>query len=287
MNYILIIIATILLAFDFAFQKKYQQTEGANLTSGLKFNALNGLFIAVIFFIISGFKVEFSLFSAVLSFALAFLITAYTIIGFIVLKNGNMAIHSLFLMSGGMLLPYVFGVLFLNEHLSIFRIIGGIVILIAVIISNKSKYKFKTSLYLLCIAVFVLNGFVSIISKCHQINTTFSPVDTNSFVLYMGLSKFILGSLALIFCKRKDEKISFSSKNALLIIIASALVSGISSTLQFSSAKELPATVLYPLVTGGCIVFSALSGKVFYKEKISKIQWISIVLVCIGTLMFL
>lgn len=287
LNYILVIIATVLLALDFALQKKYQAGEGADISAGLKFNALNGLFTALIFFALSGFKAEFSLFSFVLAFLMALFGILYVILGFKILKVNGMAVYSLFLMSGGMLLPYLFGVLFLNEPLTALRIIGTLIILLAVILSNKTKFKLKVSFFLLCLSVFILNGFVSIISKCHQINTTFNPVSSTAFVMYSGIGKFIFGCVALPFCKEKTKFMPFCSKNTVFIVIGSALIGGISYMLQLIGAKELPATVLYPIVSGGSIIFSALSGKVFFKEKLSSYQLISIALCFAGTLLFL
>lgn len=286
LNYILIIIATVLLAFDFVLQKKYQAGEGADISAGLKFNALTGLFTALIFFALSGFKAEFSLFSIVLAFLMSLFGMLYVILGFKILKGNGMAVYSLFLMSGGMLLPYLFGVLFLNEPLTARRIIGVLIILLAVILSNKTKFKLKVSFFLLCLSVFILNGFVSIISKCHQINTTFNPVSSTALVMYSGIGKFIFSSVALLLYKSKG-KLSFSPKNTVFIVVGSALIGGVSYMLQLIGAKELPATVLYPIVTGGSIVFSALSGKVFFKEKLSSYQLTSIALCFVGTLLFL
>ena len=190
-------------------------------------------------------------------------------------------------MSGGMLLPYFYGVLFLGEKLSPIRVAGIVIILIAVIFSNKSKYSIKATVLPLCVAVFVLNGFVSIVSKAHQINETLAPVSSTAFVMYSGIAKFLLSSAALLFCKEKKRSVSFSSKGALLILSGSSLIGGVSYMLQLVGAKTLPATVLYPIVTGGSIVFSALSGKVFFKEKLTVYQRISIALCFIGTLLFL
>lgn len=287
MNYVFVVVATILLAFDFAIQKKYQSLEGADLVAGLKFNAFNGLFTALIFFALSGFEVEFSPFSVTLAFVMALFGAAYIMIGFRILKSAGMAIYSIFLMSGGMLLPYLYGVLLLNEPLTILRIGGVIIILIAIVFSNKAKYEVKASIYLLCVAVFILNGAVSIISKYHQINTVFTTVSSTEFVMYSGIGKFIFSSCALLSHKERKKAISFSAKSAVLIVMCSALIGGVSYMLQLIGAKELPATVLYPLVTGGSIIFSALSGKVFFGEKLSSYQIVSIILCFIGTLLFL
>ena len=286
-NYVLVVMATILLAVDFAISKKFQSMEGTDLAPGLKYNALNGLFTAIVFWALSGFQFEFSWFSVILAFSMALCCAAYSLIGFRVLRAGNMAIYSLFLMSGGMLLPYFFGILFLEEELTILRIVGVIVILLAVILSNKSKEKLPMAFLILRLAVFMLNGSVSVISKCHQINTTFAPVSSISFIMYSGIGRFLFSSAALLFLKKDGNAVKFSYKKTLLLIAASALIGGLSYMLQLIGAKELPATVLYPLVTGGSIIFSALAEKVFFKGKLTKYQIISIILCFIGTCFFL
>lgn len=287
MNYLLVMIATVLLTFDFALQKKYQTIEGTDLIAGLKFNAVNGLLTAVIFFALSDLKIEFSLFSVILAFGMALFGMTYSILSFQILKSSGMAIYSIFLMSGGMLLPYFYGVIFLGEMLNPIRIVGVVLILIAVVLSNKTKYNIKVTVLPLCIAVFLLNGFVSILSKAHQINDTFSPISSTAFVMYSGIAKFLFSTAALLFCRKQKQTAFFSSKGTFLILFGSALIGGVSYTLQLIGARELPATVLYPIVTGGSIAFSALSGKIFFKEKLSFYQIIGIALCLAGTLLFL
>jgi drug/metabolite transporter (DMT)-like permease len=287
MNYILVLIATILLAFEFAFSKKYQESEGTSLISGLRFNTLSGFFTAIIFFALSGFKLQFSLFSLIMAFLMSLLCMLYSIIGFKILRKGNMSLYSLFLMSGGMLLPYIFGILFLQEPLTLLRILGILFILAAVYLSNPAKCKLDKSQLILCVIIFIMNGFVSIISKCHQINITFAPVDNTSFVMYSGICKCIMSSFALLFCKSTETKYSFATRKSIYIILGAACISGISYTLQLMGAKALPASVLYPLITGGSIIFSTLCGKLLFKEKVSKFQVISVALCFIGTCLFL
>ena len=65
-SYILVLIATVLLAFEFAFSRKYQTVEGTAMSAGLRFNMLTGLFTAVIFFCLNGFRLEWSPFSILL-----------------------------------------------------------------------------------------------------------------------------------------------------------------------------------------------------------------------------
>lgn len=295
MDYILVGLATLLLAFEFACSKKYQMNEGTDISAGLKFNAVSGLLTVIVFFALAGFKLEFSFFSLIMAFAMATCAATYSIIGFRVLKTGNMSIYSMFLMSGGMLLPYLFGLAFLSETINPYRVVGIIVILAAVVLSNFGKMSFKSSLLVLCLAVFVLNGCVSIISKCHQDNVkleliqNFGAVSSAAFVMYAGLAKFILSSVALLFCKKNTtaKNTFFASKSSFLIILGAAVIGGVSYMFQLIGAKTLPATVLYPMVTGGSIIFSSLSGLIFFKEKLSVYQIVSVVLAFAGTLLFL
>lgn len=292
MYYLLIFIADILLALDFVLQKKYQAGAGADISAGLRFNMLNGLAAAVIFFAATGFTPMFSAFSLLCAAGMALCLIVYTLLGFQILREANTATYSVFLMSGGMLLPYIFGILVLNEELTLFRVIGITVILFVICFSTNGKLKFTPKLFWLCLAVFILNGFVSIISKVHQINATSSPVSSTAFTMYANALKSLFSALALAFWKSRQKrggprKPLLHGKGLLLTVCFSAVLSGSSYLLQLTGAKMLPASVLYPLVTGGSIVMTALAGKIFFKEKLGRAGWISIGLCLAGTLCFL
>lgn len=286
MNYIYVLIATILLAVEFAFSKKYQAAEGISLQAGLRFNALSGLVSAAIMFVLCGFKPQWSPLSAVLAVSMTLCGLYYSLLSFRVLKTGGMALYSTFLMSGGMLLPYIFGLLFLDEQPSILRIVGVLVVLAGVICSNVSKDKVSNTLLLLCVAVFVLNGGVSIISKCHQISTR-PTVSTSAFVMYSGIAKCLLSAIILLFVKNSPGSKRLQKSTSILIIAGGAVIGAASYFLQLIGAAKLPASVLYPMVTGGSIIFSALAGVILFKERLSRLQLVSIILCFMGTLLFL
>jgi multidrug transporter EmrE-like cation transporter len=73
----------------------------------------------------------------------------------------------------------------------------------------------------------------------------------------------------------------------ILIILLSTVISNASYFLQLEGAKGLPASVLYPMITGGSVVLSGIFALVFFGEKLSKREWISIALCLAGTCMFL
>ncbi len=295
-DYILLILAAFLLAMNFALNKIYQNKAGTGLRAGFLFNALSGIFTAVIFWPVTGFSMEFPPFSLIMATALSALIIVYTLLGFRIMKSGSMALYTLFLMVGGMSVPYVYGLLFLNEEFSLLRLIGLFVLVLAVVFSSITTKAGKTSaaMLALCIAVFVLNGFVSVISKVHQVETVYRTVDTIQFVVISGITKFILAGAVYIIILIKDKKQAPSVPSEkpkpsvlLTLIIISSAVCGISTVLQLFGAKNLPATVLYPFITGGSMIFSAALGMIAFREKPSKAVIASVALSFVGTLMFL
>lgn len=155
------------------------------------------------------------------------------------------------------------------------------------ILSNSGQYTFGKVQLCYCMLVFFLNGCVSILSKCHQISDTQPTVDSISFIVFTGIAKFVFCSFLLLFHKGAWQKPCFSASKSLYLIIGAALVGGISYLLQLTGVKDLPASVLYPIVTGGSIVFSAVFGRIFFKEKPTVYQLCGILLCFLGTCLFL
>ena len=310
--YLMLLGAAALLAVCFVINKIYQKYAGTTLKAGLTFNTLIGFFAAIIFFVIGGFKFEITAFSAILATVMTVTVVAYTLLGFRILKDGSVAVYSIFLMSGGMTVPYIYGLLFLDEEFSWLRTFGLLVLISAVAISNLGKKGEKTDVKRLamCICVFFLNGCVSVISKVHQVELSYAKVGTEQFVMLGGIAKLLICGMVLLGliiaekkrmdvnaplcetnCDGSETRGAIISKNVLKIviplIILAAAVDGISYFLQLKGAENLPATVLYPMVTGASMIFSAIADFTVFKQKPSKFVLISVALCFGGTLMFL
>lgn len=286
--YFYLLIADLLLAGVFAINKVYQSRAGVSPKAGFKFNALMGLFAAVVFWAVNGFRLHFSLFSLLLATCFSLMLILYTLCGFRIMKQGNMAIYTLFLMSGGMLLPYLCGLVFWGEPFSVWRTVGLVIILASVVLSNGSGSKVDKKILLLCMAVFLLNGFGSVCSKIHQIEAILPTVDATEFVIYTGLTKFVMAGVGYLCCKKDEQLVACAQKGPVWpLILLAAATDGVLYFLQLMSATHLPATVVFPVISGGTMVFSALAGIVFFKEKPSKQVLLSVGLSVIGTLFFL
>ena len=115
-------------------QKTFQRRADDPTESGINFSILSGVFSVVILALTNGRVVSFTWFSVIHAILKSACCLAYTIIGFKIMKDANVALYMLFLMSGGMLVPAVWGWLFLGEEPKGMHILGLIVILVSIII---------------------------------------------------------------------------------------------------------------------------------------------------------
>lgn len=297
MYYLMILVAVVLLALQFSTNKFYQLRFGNAVTTSLLFTALSGLVTALLFFCLNGFSVQITAFSLGMAAIVAVLCCSYTLIGFRMFALGSLSVYSMFLMLGGMLLPYLYGVLWLDESLTIGRILGVVLLALSMIFpvlgEKGGSAQTRKLFFILCFVVFTLNGFVSITSKIHQVSAM-PTVGAMDFVILSNGINGLLSTLALlILCQTKhtaplSEPLTNRSMGLIAgIVVVNAACNGTSYMLQLVGAAHVPASVLYPLVTGGMVVLSAIAGMVFFREFPAKKTAIGLLLSFAATFLFL
>ena len=95
-EYLFVLLSTLFLAVDFCFDKIYQKTQGSSARSGFRYTAAVGFFGAIVFFSMNGFKVNITWFSGIIAVVLALIVVSYKILGIKILKEGSMAIYTIF-----------------------------------------------------------------------------------------------------------------------------------------------------------------------------------------------
>ena len=286
-NYILLLVSVILGAGNLAANRLYQKKMGVSLWAGMNYMVFYGIFSSLVFWAVKGFRLQVSAYSLAMAGLMALLSTGYTLIGFLLMKEEKMTLYTLFLMTGGMTVPYLWGLFGLDESFSYARTAGLIMIAAAICLSNSGKgvHKEGRKPTFLCGAVFLLNGLVSVISKEHQISA--AAVPSTDFVLLSNLARIVFCLPLLGTAGKKGAGHPALSFRAIWLVLLATLLGSVSYWLQLIGAKSLPATVLYPIVTGGTIVFGALFGQCFFKEKLTRRMRMALLLCCIGTCLFL
>ena len=267
--YLLVSAATVLFALQFLFNQKFEEERGNSLKSALEFTLYKSIVIIVMMLVISGFKIIITPLSvglAVIYAAACILMTYFSMKAFAV---ANLSVYSVFSMLGGMLLPFLAGVGFYNEELTPFKIICCVLIVVSVLLNLRGGKQSKKA-FLYYMAVFILNGSVGVISKIHQ-SSELPHTDSTGFMFLTSAVSVIISALWLLV---QHKKIPLIKGKSLGFAAGYGIFNGVGNWLLLISLVNLPASVQYPLVTGGVMVFSTIISAV-RKEKLSKTDYIA------------
>ena len=300
--YVIVLLAVFCFTGQFAFTKLYEGSVRQTNVTALVMLFFTGMIGTILYLFIGGFRVGFSSISVFWAVLFALVMIPYYMIGIKVLSLGSLAIYSMFMMLGGMLVPFFYGVLFLRELVSVAQVIGtvlltGFIILQAISQSDsntttggKQSAKTKVTFFVLCLIIFFLNGLTGVIAKSHQISE--SSVDEVSFTVISCALTAIFSMILLAFeflrnRKEKRRQVMTTLKikpMGIMVLIGATTYTG--NFLHLLAANDVPASVQFPLVSGGVIVLSALVSFFAFKEKMSVKEWISIGGAFLSTVLF-
>lgn len=263
MYYLMIITAVIMFSFQFVLNDGYRREEGNDLNAALKFvlySSLAGFFVLLI---INQLHIELSLFSVVTACVYSVLCIALSYSSIKAFVYANLSVYSVFSMIGGMILPFLYGIM-CGEEFKIIRLVCCVLIACSVAMSiDKCEHSKKATKYYML--VFVFNGLVGVVSEFHQSHVDMC-VDSGSFMILTRIIS-VLFCLVLLLLK-KDNTFSVSKK-ALLYSGAYSVLNGVGNLLLLIALTHLPASVQYPIVTGGVVITSTIIT-IIRREGITK-----------------
>ncbi len=314
MYYFLLILAVLGIVAMFAVSKIYQKQVPANLYWALIKNIVLTAVAMLIYwiFLVGGKMPEFTPLSLWCALAMSVVAILSTIVAFFGYCKGNIGIFSVFQMAGGMLIPYVYGAATSNP-ISVWNVIGLLLILCGLSLSvfvqireiRQSATRISPAFLLLCVAIFFLNGGISLISYVYCNHPSMPSI--NPFMIakcFFGIL-ITLPLIPVALCLQKKEanrretvKIADAvptvkprrvSYLAIVfgLLIAIALIDATSYFLQITATPHLPAVVIYPFVTGGTVALTAIVGRIFFKEKMDRLSTVGVIITALATLLFL
>ncbi len=256
----------------------------------MMFSAIT-VFFAMVVFVLSflftkdgGFKFS----KATLWYSILFAITygSATVGSIYAVKTGSLSLTSLFT-SFSLLIPTFYGIIVLDEDTNTFFYIGLVLLCVSLFLVNyngkesKGNQKITLKWLIYVIISFVGNGICTITQKMQQVNQ--NGMYKNEFMIVALLIVFA-GVMILSLITEKNHKKSF--KPALVTGGARGLGNGIVNLLVISLAITMPASVLFPVVSGGGIALTAILAMTLYKERLS-IQQILAMIFGIASVVFL
>lgn len=261
---------------------KRQYTDKTNGKGAYLFSALISLF-AMLFFVVTskGFQFEINVLPYALAFGFAYAIG--TLFATLSVSCGSLSLTSLFI-SYSLLLPTFYGLIFLKDPVSIGLIPGIILLVISLILTNKPDKKSKISFkWIIFVALaFIGNGMCSTVQKIQQVK--FDGAYKNEFMIvaiaFVAISLFIFA----IF-KEKGE-IKIYAKSGWFLALLSGLINGMVNLFVMILSGRIPVSLMFPLISAGGIIITYFVSKFYYKEKLSKMQFIGF-LIGIASVVFL
>ena len=302
-EYIIISLAVCAFAAQFAFTKVFEGSVKQTTVSALVMLVLTSLIGSLLYLAVGAFQIGFSWFSFWWAVAFAVVMIPYYVIGIKILSLGSLAIYSMFMMLGGMLVPFFYGIVFLGEDISVGKICGSVLLVFFIVFQavcqspceekgGNSKGKgTKWLFFSLCVLIFFINGMTGVIAKAHEIGK--GAVDEVSFTVMScaltALLSLVMLTAEFVFEKRRETFVQIKSVfhlRPMLAIFGIGASAYTGNFLLLKAAAKVPASVQFPLVSGGVIAISALVSAFIFREKISRREWVSVVGAFASTFLF-
>jgi len=280
MYYGFIIISVLMFGGCFFLKDIYRRKRNASDTlmtfESMFIGSIVGL---IVLFIINGFKIEFTWYTLVIVLLTTLNNLAFTYCSFKALKHINLSLFSLFTMLGGMLLPFLQGIFFYNEELTIGKIICVILIFISLLLTVDLKEKKKGYFYY--IGIFILNGLSGVISKIF-LESQFPKTSVEGYSILLAIVSILVSFIVLFYLvKVKKEKLQLLNYKTSSLCVLSGGLDKIANYLLVIALLYVDSSVQYPLVTGGVMIVSTINS-FFTNEKPTIKEIISILIAFIG-----
>ncbi len=199
------------------------------------------------------------------------------------LANGPFSYTSV-IISLSTLIPTLSGAIFWNEKITFVQYIGIALLVLCLIFSVEYKNRAeKTGIkwLLYSLGAFFATGIIGVMQKIHQ--TSEHKDELNAFlIISFAFSFFVSMLLAFVYrCKRHNKNIYSKRINSyfpVLLMLLSGIFVALNNKLNLYLSGVIDSAVFFPLVNGGGLILSSLASVVVFKEKLSKIQWIGVVI---------
>lgn len=263
MNSLLLITTLLSLTLQSVLRKQYTVRTGGN--GVYTYTVLSGIG-TLIFFLVTSKDLNFQ--PGILPYAVWFAASYIlaSIFGLKATAEGSLSLTSL-IVNCALIIPTLYGLIFLKEPGSIFLYIGIAFLFVAMILVNKTSETMPiTWKWLLYVTIaFAGNGMCSVSQKIQQ--DAFEGAGKNELMIIALGIVVVVNAALMIATDRKQLGVFFKSGWANGLLAGSA--NGVVNLFVMIMLGLMPASIVFPLISGGSIVLTYAVSRVFYKEKLS------------------
>lgn len=240
------------------------------------FNLVSSVVCAVMFLIIAlASGVGVSAYTAILgcAFGVVSAISAYC--GLNAYKKGPASYTNLLIMSS-MVIPALSGALFFNESIGVGKIIGVVLVLVAIGLSvcNKADKKASFSWLVVTLLAALFTGLIGVMQKIHQ-----SSPSKHELMWFLCIA-FAISAASSIVCLCLNKGLSRitvkTDGRLLLFMLGCGIAVLLNNAINLYLSGVMDSIIFYPTVNGANILLLLIASLVFLKEKIRPLQWVGI-----------
>jgi drug/metabolite transporter (DMT)-like permease len=278
MEYIYLVASLAIFSLQFVFVKGYQSRSGNTVNTALSFLLTSSGVMAVFMLVTGGFKLTFSPATVILGVSFGILSVAVNIAQIKALGLGSGSIVTMFILLGGVFLPFGYGIFALKEPLTIAKGLAVIMLCLAFLpylLANRGEKAGKSGVlfFVLCIVCFVANGIVTVFAKIQGGLKNAGSI--SEFMFFASVAVIVTVLIIKLFYKSADPAVKIFDVRNLLFGSGYAVSNGLGNLFSMMAAATLESSFQYPFLSGGVLVLSALFFALFFHEKLRKRNYIS------------
>ena len=272
--YGLILLSVVMFGGGFAIQDQYRKKRGSGLRISMESACIGALAGAIVLLAFNKFSLGFTPFTGLMALLAALNGIAFTFCSFKALDHINLSLFSLFAMLGGMSLPFLQGIIFYGEGITIAKMICVIFVCGALICGvERGKKKRGTIFY---IGIFVLNGMSGVISKFFTASTL-PKTNAMEYSAWIAIATVLLSGCTLVLLVTHERRRGLYEGNegclpckkflfqSYALGASYGVINRLANLLLVFALLYVDSSIQYPMVTGGVMIVSTVFS--FFGEK--------------------
>lgn len=280
MAYLLISLLCVLAATKVTLQSRFSKTQNRSVTDSVFYNGIMFLTVATLFcpwLMANGATVTTIVFGVLMGI----LSVAFQLLYLCAFSKGKMSL-TVILNNFSMIIPMAVSLLAFDEPFGLAKAAGTVLALVSFCLivarekrGQETEGKNGAAWLILTLLVFLVNGLISVNQKLYAEsvdNLQVFEFVAVSYITAAALSFLILGVLGM----REKRFPASGGKNVILSACLVGLVLGVFQALNTYAASVIPGTVLYSTYNCGTSVLLCVIGRLLFREKLSKKQYIGV-----------
>ncbi len=314
MEYIYLFGASFCFSIQFIFNKLFESRSNGTYNAGMWSCLATALCMLAYLLPAGGFT--FAVTASAVTCSLLYTVSSLLCSGvtILALHRGKIAVVTTYMLLGGLVLPFVWGIIAYGEALTATKAIGVVILMLSMAASLLLDMSKKTDtpkkgggllFHFYCFILFLTNGIVSIATT--QSQKAADAVSADDFLLLCKVETAVAAAVILLIIglwKMKNgdkhgianafvgitkDGVRMSAKLFLILLLSCALYAvcnGLGNIFSLNCAQTMDASIQFPVISAVVIVLGALFGWLIYHEKIEKSDWVSLILAALGIVFF-